>query len=191
MRKLVLFASVCLFLSLSACSFSFGNSEEVDKANNLVNEANAIQTEAEKLVSESSGKYDAIVKEAQSAENTFEELANQEAPLKALLGPLETAETKFKEAAQKSEDASKLKVEDWFKQYLALRGELLRKEAESVGVFSRMVRITYDQSIETEEDFAAKLKEQQTALDNIRKQKEELKAKVDKITADHKDDFKK
>ena len=190
MPKLVLSACVCLVLSLSACSFSFGNSEEVDKANKLVNEGNVIQTEAEKLFSESTGKYDAIVKEAQSAENTFEELANKEEPLKALLGPLETAANKFREAAQKSDDASKLNVEDWFKQYLSLRGELLRKEAESVDVFSRMVKITYDPSIETEEDFAAKLKEQQTALENLGKQKVDLKAKVDKLTADHKDDFK-
>ena len=96
MPKLVLSACVCLVLSLSACSFSFGNSEEVDKANKLVNEGNVIQTEAEKLFSESTGKYDAIVKEAQSAENTFEELANKEEPLKALLGPLETAANKFR-----------------------------------------------------------------------------------------------
>ncbi|MBK6315720.1 MAG: hypothetical protein IPF53_15865 [Blastocatellia bacterium] len=47
-----------------------------------------------------------------------------------------------------------------------------------------MVKITYDPSIETEEDFAAKLKEQQTALENLGKQKVDLKAKVDKLTAD-------
>ncbi|MBK6427597.1 MAG: hypothetical protein IPF82_15760 [Blastocatellia bacterium] len=57
-------------------------------------------------------------------------------------------------------------------------------------VFSRMVKITYDPSIETEEDFAAKLKEQQTALENLGKQKVDPRPKVDKLTADHKDDFK-
>ncbi|MBK6426806.1 MAG: hypothetical protein IPF82_11610 [Blastocatellia bacterium] len=187
-------------LVLSACGpiprsvpvslqFLVRKQRKVDKANKLVNEGNVIQTEAEKLFSESTGKYDAIVKEAQSAENTFEELANKEEPLKALLS-LETAAEQVSRSRASQKTRNQAESGRLVQAVPVLRGELLRKETSPWTSFQNGQDHLLDRTSKTEEDFAAKLKEQQTALENLGKQKVDLKAKVDKLTADHKDDFK-
>ncbi|HQR40349.1 MAG TPA: hypothetical protein PLF26_18345 [Blastocatellia bacterium] len=188
MNRHVLIAFVSLVLGLSsACNFSIGGFPDTDKANKLVDESNALQTEGMKLKDDAVAKYKDLLKD----NPTFEEMADLADPMKEVEKQLETSKSKLGEAASKSDEASKLNIADWFKQYLAARGEHLRKESEVAGLAAQLVKISYDPAVATEEDFQAQSKQLNDKLAQLRKEQDELKAKVDKISEEHKDDFKK
>lgn len=188
MIRQAMFVSVLLVLTFSsACNFSIGGFPDTDKANKLVDEGNVLQTDGLKLKDAAWAKYQDLLKDNPS----FEEMADLDVPMKAIEKDLETAKGKLSDAASKSEEAGKLNVADWFKQYLATRGELLRKEAEVAGIGAQLVKISYDPAVATEEDFQAQTKKLNDKIAQLRKEQDELKAKVDKLSEDHKDDFKK
>jgi peptidoglycan hydrolase CwlO-like protein len=186
-RALLVMLSLAVSLS-TACSFSIGY--EFDKASPIVDQANALNTDAAALVTDATNKYGAIYDEAQKSDDPFEELAKQDVPLKKLEPQLESAKSKLRDASQKLDEAAKLNLPDWYRQYLSTLSDLNRAGSETVDLLIQVVKNTYDPDIKTPEDLDAKQKELQDKIAAVNKRRDELRATKSKIEAEHKDQFK-
>ncbi len=189
-RGILLFAlSLAVTLS-AACSFSIGEQYESEKATQLVNESNKLNGDAEALLKEALSKYSAIYDEAQKADDPFEELGAQGDAFKKLEPQIESVKGKLKDASQKLDEATKLKLPDWYKQSLANLSEINKSGSESAGLMLQIVKDTYDPSIQSPEDLDAKQKALMEKLAAESKRRDGLKAANDKLFAEHKDELK-
>lgn len=189
MSRRVLLAALSLAVALSAaCSvlpqFEFG------KASPLVDDSNKLNIDASALLKEALTKYDAIYSEAQKADDPFEELGAQSDALKKLEPQIDSAKGKLRDASQKLGEAAKLKLPDWYTQYLTNLSEINKSGSETADLVFQMVKNTYDPSIQSPEDLDAKQKVVQDKLAAADKHRGELRAANDKIEAEHKDQFK-
>jgi hypothetical protein len=184
MLKNVLIMTIGLALALAAAC---GLGGDRDKANKMVDEANASIEEGKKLFDDATTKF----KDAFTGTSDFEERASLEAPMKDAAAKFESAAGKMREAAQKMDDAAKLDLEDWYKQYLSTFALRARKEAEIAGAFATMAKDSFDASIDSEDTRATKMSASNDTITKLDKEREELQAKMEKIAAEHKDDFKK
>lgn len=177
-----------LVATCAACSI--GPSYQFDEASKLTDAANALNTESAALVKDASEKYAAIYAEAQKADDPFEELANKEADLKKLEPPLASAKTKLGEAAGKFDEAAKLNVPDWHKQYLTSLADFNRAAAEVADLFAQEVKNAYDTTITSPEDLDAKQKALDDKIAAAQKRMADFKATQTKIESEHKENFK-
>ncbi len=188
-HQCVFLVALSLALMLPAAC-SFGPRYEFDKASAIVSTANVLNTDGAALITDAADKYDAIYAEAQKSDDPFEELANQDAPLKKLEPQLESAKIKLHDASQQLAEAATLNVPDWYRQYLSSLADLNGAGSEMADMLIRIVRNTYDPNIKTEEDLDAKQKEQWDKIAVVKKRLDDLRATKDKIESDHKENFK-
>jgi hypothetical protein len=163
---------------------------EFDKANALVVESNKLNVDATSLLNEALAKYDSVYSAAQKADDPFEELGAQSEAFKKLEPQIDSAKSKLSEASRQLEDAAKLNLPDWYKTYLTNLSLWNKTGSESADLILQTVKNTYDPSIESPEDLAAKQKVLQDKLIATTKRKDELRAANDKIRDEHKDEFK-
>jgi hypothetical protein len=189
MSRRVLLAALSLAVALSAAC-TFGPQYEFDKANPLIDESNKLNADASALLTEALSKNDAIYKEAQKADDPFEELGAQADALKKLEPQIDTAKTKLHDASQKLAEAAKLNVPDFFKQYLSNLSEINKSGSEHAELVLQMVKNTYDPNIKSPEDLDAKGKALGEKMAAGTKRRDELQAANKKIEAEHKDVFK-
>jgi len=114
-----LMAGLFLLGIVLACSVGY----ETEKANKLVAEGNAAIDEGKKYFA------DAEEKKTRMLQTDVSHLADARAIAREAIREYEEAEQKAKEAAGKFEEASKLKLSDNFKQYLALKVKEYNKRA--------------------------------------------------------------
>jgi peptidoglycan hydrolase CwlO-like protein len=187
MPKKVLIALVSLAIGLStACDFVIKTNPDTAKANRLVREGNALQTDGIKLKKEAMDRYAKLVNE----QTNVEDLVKLEGPLKDVVAQLKTARAKILEAAQKSADASKMDIPEYFQEYLSLRSELLGKEADIADILLRQVKLTYAPDLVSEADFRKRTKALNAEIANLRTQQTEIQAQVDRIREEHDIEFK-
>lgn len=186
MPKTLLIALLSLILVLtSACKISFETSRDIDKANALVREGNALQMDGMRIKAEAAAQYEQIVKERPS----FEDRARLERPLEVVVFQLETARGKLALSAEKSVEASKLYVPEYFKEYLSLRAGLLSREADVADIVVRQVKLNYDLSLASAEDFDERWGALDAEIASIREQQTEIAAQVNKIRSEHEESF--
>ena len=183
----VLALAVC---ASAACSFSIGQQFEYDKATPLITASNALNTDASKLLGDALAKYNVIYDAAQKADDPFEELGAKADDLKKLEPSIESGKAKLKEASQKLDEASKLKLPDWFKQYLTNLSEINKSGSEHADLILQMVKNTYDPSIQSPEDLDAKQAVVNDKMVVGNKKRDELQAANKKIQEEHKDELK-
>ena len=185
MQSRVLMVLSCLTLTLSsACNFSFGF-PDTNKANKLGADAQVLRDDAAKLRDEAMAKFKKLIDDSPG----WEEWIKIEAPLKEQVAQIEKSQAKYKEAIQKSEEVSTLKVAESLKQYHAARANLFRKELELTDAKMQLAKAAYDPTIETEDDFVKKANEINAKLDSLIKEIDELSAKLKKVVDDHPDEF--
>lgn len=186
MPKTLLIALLSLILVLtSACKISFETSIDIDKANALVREGNALQMDGIRIKEEAAARYEQIVKERPG----FEDRARLERPLEVVVFQLETARGKLALSAEKSVEASKLYVPEYFKEYLSLRAGLLSREADVADIVVRQVKLNYDLSLASAEDFDERWGALDAEIASIREQQTEIAAQVNKIRSEHEESF--
>ena len=125
-----------------------------------------------------------------AAPDLFEELGAQSDAFKKLEPQINTAETKLGDASKKLQEAAALKLPDWYKQYLTNLSDLNKSGSTSANLILQTVKNTYDPSIKSPEDLDAKQKALMEKLDAETKRRTDLAAALDKIKAEHKDEFK-
>ena len=173
-------ALLLLFMAVLACSGSIGN--ETEKANKLVTEGNAAVEEAKKFVTEAEGK------KTQMLRTKISEIAEARTLAKEAITAYDKAEDKCKEAAQKYDEASKLRINDKFKEYLTLKVKEYNKRAEVVETAKATPQALIDS--ENQKSFITRANANNEKVDALGKEAEALATQSDKLQKDNPDIFK-
>jgi uncharacterized protein Yka (UPF0111/DUF47 family) len=154
-----------------------GNTDETDKANKLVNEGNAAITEGKKHASDADEKKNKMLQTnvAQMAEART--LANE------AIREYDQAISKAKEAAGKFDEASKLQVNDKFKDYLSLKSKEYNKRAELIETLKAIPQALIDS--QNRPAFVSRANEATQKAERISKEADDLEAQADKIQTDN------
>jgi len=180
----VLAVLMLIFAGL-ACS-----GDETDKANALVDEANKFITDGNKNVTDAQTKgeeFDKMVKDADETKEDQQKIidfGNKE------LNPLyDKMKDNFQKAGEKFDAASKLKVNDKFKEYLEAKAAEFKKRAdyaESLKAVPKSLSESKDK-----DDYYEKAKKNNDDSKKILGEADELGKKATKIQTDNPNIFKK
>jgi hypothetical protein len=173
-------ALMLLVATVLACSGSIGN--ETEKANKLVTEGNAAVEEAKKFVTEADGK------KTQMLRTKISEIAEARTLAKEAITAYDKAEDKCKEAAKKYDEASKLRINDKFKEYLTLKVKEYNKRAEVVETAKATPQALIDS--ENQKSFITRANANNEKVEALGKEAEALASQSDKLQKDNPDIFK-
>lgn len=173
-------ALALLVAAVLACSGSIGN--QTDKANKLVTEGNAAVQEAQKFVAVAEEKKD------QMLQTKISEIEEARTLAKEAITAYDKAEDKCKEAAKKYEEASKLRINDKFKEYLTLKVKEYNKRAEVVETAKGTPQALIDS--EDQESFITRAKANNEKVDALGKEAEEFASQSAKLEKENPDIFK-
>ena len=176
----VFIALSLLVAAVLACSGSIGN--ETEKANKLVTEGNAAVQQANKFVT------DAEEKKGQMLRTKISEIEEARTLAKEAIAAYDKAEDKCKEAAKKYEEASKLRINDKFKEYLTLKVKEYNKRAEVVETAKATPQALIDS--ENQKSFITRANANNEKVDALGKEAEEIASQSDKLQKDNPDIFK-
>ena len=169
-----------LVVAVLACSGSIGN--ETVKANKLVEEGNAAVQEGKKYVEDAEEKKDKML------HTKVSQLAEARTLAKEAIAAYDKAQEKCKEAAKKYDEASKLKISDKFKEYLALKVKEYNKRAEVMETAKATPQALLDS--ESQKSFITRAKANNEKIDALAKEAEDLAGQSDKLQKDNPDIFK-
>ena len=171
-------------------ALSFVGCQETQKANALVDVGNKSVEEANKASTEAGSKFSQLF----SDENIKDFPENRDA-LKSKVaevnGLFDKSIASLKTAADKFEEASKLKVDDKFKDYLTTMAQTYRKKAEIDETAKRQSALLGDASIQDSETLASKMGTLGEQVTKLQKEQSDLEAKAKKIQTDNPSIFKK
>jgi hypothetical protein len=171
-------ALLVLVVAVLACS----SGDETAKANKLVDEGNAAVQEAKKFVTEAEEKKQKML------QTKVAQLADARATAKEAIAAYDKAREKCKEASKKYEEASKLKIKDKFKEYLALKVKEYDKRAELVETAKGTPQALIDSK--SRSSFIAMANANNERVDRLTKEADDLAAQADKLQKDNPDIFK-
>ena len=172
-------AFVLLIVVVLACS-SGGN--ETEKANKLVDEGNAAVQDAKKDITEAESLKQKMLS------TDVAQLAEARSTAKDAIAAYDKAEAKCKEAAAKYDEASRLKLNDKFKEYLALKVKEYTKRAEMVTTAKGVPQALIES--ESREGWVNKANDVNTKVDKLRQEADDIGAQAEKVQKDNPDIFK-
>src|SRR5256886_6968822 len=163
-------AFVLLIAVVLACS-SGGN--ETEKANKLVDEGNAAVQDAKKDISEAEDL------KAKMLKTDVSQLAEARSTAKDAIAAYDKAEDKCKEAAAKYDEASRLKLSDKFKEYLALKVKEYNKRVELIETAKSLPQALIDS--ESREGWIKKANDVNDKVSRLSKEADDLGAQASKL----------
>ena len=172
----------CAALLLMGVIWSCSIGDEADKANKLVNEGNAAIDEGKKLLAAAEDKKNKMLQTNVSQLAEARTLANE------VIRGYDQVEAKAKEAAAKYDEASKLKINDKFKEYLTLKVKEYNKRAEFVEALKAVPQALIDS--QNRASFISRANEATQNAEKLNKEADDLEAQADKIEKDNPDSFK-
>jgi chromosome segregation ATPase len=161
--------------------FSKATTDQMKEANKLQEDADQLATKVDEAYNQATQKEDAI--KAEKKAKTREQLNNEEAAI------FDQAIADAKAAADKYDQAGKLKIDEKYKQYLELRAQLMRKEGAHLAALKELPSARKDTSLKgkTLRDKQADIK---TRSDKLRKEVDDLKVQAEKMQKENGDKFK-
>jgi hypothetical protein len=182
-RYTVLTLTTTLLAFALACNLG----DETDKANKLIDEGNQMVTDGNKLVQDATAKNNQLYDNLNDA-NFADEQARLKTTAQEAVEGFDKSAAKYRDAAQKFEDASKLKVNDKFKEYLSLKAQEFRKNAEGAEVGKSLSKAFIDSS--DGPTLLKKINELKPRVETLSKEATDFQEKAEKIRTDNKDKFK-
>jgi len=175
-----LFTGLLLVAVVLACNKT---ADETDKANKLVDEGNAVVQDGKKFLT------DAEEKKATMLRTNVSQLAEARTLANESIRAYDQAEEKCKDAAAKYGEASKLKINDKFKEYLARKVKEYNKRAE----LGDTLKATPQALIESQSrsSFISRANAATEKAERLGKEADDLSAQAEKIQKDNPDSFKK
>jgi hypothetical protein len=173
-KRCTVLALMALLTFALACHFG----DETDKANKLIEEGNAAITEGDKIFNDANSKFTGLDPSQANAKATAQEV----------IDGFDKAAGKARDAAQKFEEASKLKVDDKFKEYLSLKSKEFAKKAEQIDAAKGLPKALIDSSDEAA--YTAQVTQINDRIEKLDKEWKDLAAQAEKIRQDNKDKFK-
>lgn len=177
-----LLAIAFLLVAVLACS-SGGGSDDTDKANKLVSDANTAFDDAKKSYSEAQSLKDKMM------HTNVSKLADARATAKDAIAAYNKAEAKLKEAADKCNEATRMKLNDKFKEYLSLKVKEWNKRVEQVEAAKGLPQALIDS--ESRQGWIKKATQINDQVAKLGKEADDLGAQADKIQKDNPDAIKK
>lgn len=171
------------FALLCAASLGCGLfGDQTEQANKLVVEMNSIAVRAEGLAGQGAAKQGELEsKDIEKERDAVRAIAREQA------GLYKQGAASFREAAAKAEQASQLKLADWYKTYLTLKAQQHRKSAEILdAAIERAELLAGDETLDTLDEKISRAEERVAKLS---KEEDEIVAQVKKIEDEHKNDF--
>lgn len=175
-----LLALAILVAAVLACSG--GKNNEVDKANKLVEEGNVAVQEAKKFVTE------AEEKKSQMLKTPVSQLAQARVLAAESVAAYGRAKDKATEAARKYDEASRLKINEKFRDYLILKAKEYNKRAEVVETAKDTPQAVIESTNRSSFVIRANANNQKVA--QLVKEADDLAAQADKLQKDNPDIFK-
>lgn len=172
------------FLLMVAAVLACNLGDETDKANKLVDEGNAAVSDAKKYVTEAEEKKQKMM----SAVDAIKVEADLEAArglAREAIAAYDKTKAKCEEVASKFEEASKLKVNEKFKEYLTIKVKEYRKRAEVVDTAKGTPQALIDSK--KKESFMSSAKSNAEKVDKLDKEADDLAAQADKVQKENKD----
>jgi F0F1-type ATP synthase membrane subunit b/b' len=178
-RAVVLSCVLTLALGFAAAC----NMYETDKANKLVDAANASIKDANDKANTGTTKLQEMETAVPQIEDE-QELEKWRTEAKAIIANLEKARDGYTDAGNKFTEASKLKLQDKFKEYLDFKGKEMKKRGEMTDALIGEPRALIDG------DYQKKVADVTTKFQSLKKEAEDLESKADKILEENKAMFK-
>ena len=172
-------AAILLFGVVLACS----GGDETDKANKLVDEGNTAINEGKKFLTDAEEKKDKMLRMDVSQLAEARTLANE------AIRVYDQAEDKCKAASGKFEEAGKLKINDKFKEYLALKVKEYNKRVELLEALKSIPQALIDS--QNKSSFTSRGNAATQKAEQLGKEADDLSAQADKVQKDNPDVFKK
>ena len=183
-KRNALLAFTLMVAFVLACS-SLGN--ETEKANKLVEEGNALVEEGNKLGQDAAAKNKELFEDIANFPGNREDLKK---PAQELLDIIEKGTGKFRDASKKFDEASKLKLDDKFKEYLSLKSQEFNKHADHIEALKGIPEAVMDESVTDLRALNTKITAVNQKVDKVGKEWKDLEAKADKVREENKDKFK-
>ena len=163
-----------------ACS---GTSDETDKANKLVDDGNSAVTDGKKFMTDAQEKITTMMgTEVPQHLSDARTLANEAIRLYG------QAEDKCKAAASKYDEASKLKIDDKFKDYLATKVKEYNKRADLIEALKEVPQALID--AHDRNAFTSRANAANQKAESISKEADDLADQAEKIRKDNPNSFK-
>ena len=185
-RGNVALALLAVVIFALACK-SFGN--ETAEANKLVDKAND-EIKAAKTIQD---KNEAKISDYKEALNDSD-FKKATSILDSVVKDIEEGVKHGDAAAESLEKASKLKVDDKFKEYLEVRAQSVRKRIDSYKELKNMFSVTSemlaDPTAASVQKAQPKIKDSQEKIGKLDKEADDLEEKSEKVRKDNPDKFK-
>jgi len=174
---------IAVFMVLAAGLACSGTSDEMDKANKLVDDGNSAVTDGKKFITDAQEKITTMLGTDVKHLSEARTLANEAIRL------YDQAEDKCKAAASKYDEASKLKIDDKYKDYLATKVKEYNKRAELVETLKSIPQALID--AQSRDAFTSRANAANQKAEQIGKDADDLATQADKIQKDNPTSFKK
>lgn len=176
-------AVMALFLMVAAAlACNFG--DETDKANKLVDEGNTSVQDARKYITEAEEKK-AKMLEAVDAIKGDEDLEAARKTAKEVITAYDKAKEKCEDVAKKFEEASKLKINEKFKEYLSIKVSEFKKRADLVDAAKGTPQALIDSK--NKASFMTLAKSTAEKVDKLNKEADDLAGQAEKVQKENKD----
>lgn len=174
---------LALLLALPGCKYlNRAGDEQTKEANKLQEEADQLASKVDDAHNQAMQKEEAI--KAEKKAKTRQQLNDEEAAI------YDQAISDAKAAAEKYEQASKLKVDDKYRQYLDLRAQLMRKVGAHFTALKELPNARKDTSRQGQRTLRDKQADIKIRADKLKKEVDDLKAQADKMQKENGDKFK-
>lgn len=181
--KVIAAFAIALLLATPGCKYFSRASEDQTK------EANKLQEEADQSAAKVDDAYNQVMQKEEAIKTekkakTRQQLNDEEAAI------FDQAIADAKTAADKYEQASKLKVDEKYKQFLDLRAQLMRKQGAHLSAMKELPAARKDTSRQGQRTLRNKQADIKTRADKLKKEVDDLKAQAEKMQKENGDKFK-
>ncbi|HEV2915439.1 MAG TPA: hypothetical protein VGX92_19320 [Pyrinomonadaceae bacterium] len=180
----LLLLALLLLLPAPGCKYFKRADDTVLKdANKLAGEADALSLKVDDAYKEAAQKDEEIIG-ARKDKARIKKLSDEEVAL------YDQAAKDAREAAEKYEQASKLKVDAKYQEYLNLMGQYMRKHGAHLAALKELIAARLEATNKPGRASRDKQTEAKTRSERLKKEMDDIKAQADKLKRENGDKFK-
>jgi hypothetical protein len=175
---------ITLLLLAPGCKyFTRTEDTQLKEANKLEGEADALATKVEDVYKEAAQK-DEEINAAKKEKARVKKLGDEQAAL------YDEAAKNARDAADKYEQASKLKVDAKYQEYLSVKAQYMRKHGAHIAALKDLIAARLEATSKPGKASRDKQTEAKSRSERLKKEVDDLKAQAEKLQKENGDKFK-